>query len=517
MNIDLDGHLQAPAETLIGKHIAVVGKTGSGKTTTAMALAAPLLESGQPMTFIDPLGQFAGLKTRYPIISAGARGCDVTLAPENAATLARFSFEQRVSIILETKFYGKAAQMQLLKAYLDALWELIYQQDHPLPYGLVIDEAHLFVPQGKDTPLSETIIDIAKMGRHMRMTTIVTTQRPASIDKNFLTQAHLLIGHKMMLPVDMGIFHDLLDMPRKQVNATLKGLKAGQAVVVGDEVFLGDAEHLLVQVRRVDIEEQPEDGATITPAKLQRIDAAMLEQLRQLLETEAEPAPASVDVAALRARIAELEVRLAECEERRADEEAKIVEAYEARLVETAEKHERELAEKEAEITRLTKQLRMMELRPQAMGEPVAVPLMQVDAIEARSLRVAERTTTTVTERYAEGTHVSSRQLTLRMKRQESAFARLLDQVKRLPPASRRILAVSLEEDSAMTAEAFARLLDYAVKTVSDRLYTLQALGLVSRVDKHHWQGAGWQTLAEDYPDLDTGTLFVELMEAVEE
>lgn len=159
----------------------------------------------------------------------------------------------------------------------------------------------------------------------------------------------------------------------------------------------------------------------------------------------------------------------------------------------------------------------MMELRPQAMGEPVAVPLMQVDAIEARSLRVAERTTTTVTERYAEETHVSSRQLAMRVKRQEGGFARLLSKVKCLPPASRRILAVSLEEDDAMTAEAFARLLDYAVKTVSDRLYTLQALGLVSRVDKRHWQGAGWQKLAEDYPDLDTGTLFVELMEAVEE
>lgn len=513
MNIDLDGIIQLEPQDLIESGGVVLGARGRGKSN----LVSVLIEEHAPhLPFIvcDVHGEYWTLREKFDALVIGRSDhVDMEVEPAQAAEITAFCYENGASLILDLLYFSFEERQAFVEACFTRLWALALR--HKKPYLVVLEEAHNFVPEFVRSGTKTLMKQVALEGRKFGLGMLLCTQTTTEISKTVLK----MMGIRFLLQVfdsgDLKQYEKNIPLKPAEVREMVDALEVGQAIVVN-----------VTKKRRVDVvkirRRTTSDTAStpdVSAVKLRPVDAAMLEELRKLSGEVGDTPPAADtgEVEALRQQIADLEARLAEAEERHADEEARIVDAYEAQVVELGERHEQALAE----IKRLNKQLRAM-LMPPAPEKPVAVPLpsgshtMQVETIEAGSLRIAERTTT-VTERYAEETHVSSRQLAMRVKRQEGGFARLLSKVKRLPPASRRILAVSLEEDSAMTAEAFARLLDYAVRTVSDRLYTLQALGLVSRVDKHHWQGAGWQTLAEDYPDLDTGTLFVELMEVVEE
>lgn len=521
MNVDIHGDLHIKPEALVAKHIAAVGKTGSGKTNSVSVLTEIWLSAGWPATFIDPLDQFYPLKSAYPIVLAEKAGkrkdMDVEITPENAAALAKFSVTQRVSVILNLKFYRQAEAMQILQVYLEAMWDCLFQVDQPQPYCLVIDEAHMYVPQGKSTPLSETIIDVAKMGRHVGMTTMVTTQRPAAINKEFLTQFSLLLGHRMVLGVDMAIFHDLLNMPRKEVNNQLKRLKTGEAIILGDEIFIGEADHLKVQVR-------PAIGVSGTSVvaergKIKPLTKAMIKALQEALDVKPKAPEDSVDVTALKLRIHELEGRVNQMREEYAqaltDQETQISESYEQQL--------RDLEEaKNKEINTLQKQLRMMQAQPAQVIVPTkSVPLMDVGTVHAQEvtaqrLRVLERTTTTTERVYEEG-HLSSRQMTMRVNRQEQGFSKLLRRVENLSLASRRILAVMLESKNILTSDELQRMLDYAYNTVRNAMPGLVNIGLVQKLDTGQWKPVTWELLLNSYPDLDTNDLLVQLIDTVSE
>ncbi|MFQ5888271.1 MAG: helicase HerA domain-containing protein, partial [Candidatus Hydrothermarchaeales archaeon] len=62
----LDGHIGTPVylnpNKLLQKHVAVLAKTGAGKSYTVGVLSEELLEKGIPTVIIDPHGEYASLK-----------------------------------------------------------------------------------------------------------------------------------------------------------------------------------------------------------------------------------------------------------------------------------------------------------------------------------------------------------------------------------------------------------------------------------------------------------------------
>src|SRR4051812_46251252 len=107
LNLDTANILQLDAATLVGRSVAVLGITGSGKTNTAAVIIEELLANGFPMTIVDIEGEYWGLKERFEILVAG-RGEHVDVQAgleqaglEQAAALAKLSVSQRISIILD--------------------------------------------------------------------------------------------------------------------------------------------------------------------------------------------------------------------------------------------------------------------------------------------------------------------------------------------------------------------------------------------------------------------------------
>ena len=58
------------------------------------------------------------------------------------------------------------------------------------PYVIVIDEAHLFVPEGEGSPCKQIIREGVRMGRHYGIAIVLMTQSPVDIDKRAIRQCN---------------------------------------------------------------------------------------------------------------------------------------------------------------------------------------------------------------------------------------------------------------------------------------------------------------------------------------
>ena len=84
-------------EAALGQHIAVLGKTGSGKTFAAKAeIVEPLLERGRRVGVVDPTGAWWGLRSSrdgkgpgFPVLVLGGDHGDLPLPALGGAAVAR--------------------------------------------------------------------------------------------------------------------------------------------------------------------------------------------------------------------------------------------------------------------------------------------------------------------------------------------------------------------------------------------------------------------------------------------
>src|SRR5260370_25967306 len=90
LSIDSSNELQIQPQTLVGRSIAVLGITGSGKTNTAAVLIEELLSSGLPLTVVGIEGEDLGLKEQFEVLVAGrSQHTELEVGPNNAAQLAQ--------------------------------------------------------------------------------------------------------------------------------------------------------------------------------------------------------------------------------------------------------------------------------------------------------------------------------------------------------------------------------------------------------------------------------------------
>lgn len=82
------------------------------------------------------------------------------------------------------------SQLQLVVgATLRELQNLRLRGEIP-PYVVVLDEAHLLVPEGEDTPCKQVIRENVRIGRHYGICMVLVTQSPVDIDKKTIRQCN---------------------------------------------------------------------------------------------------------------------------------------------------------------------------------------------------------------------------------------------------------------------------------------------------------------------------------------
>ncbi len=177
------------------------------------------------------------------------------------------------------------------------------------PYTLPVEEIHEYLPQqGSAGPTGEILTKIAKRGRKRGLGIAGLSQRPADVDKAFITQADLLVWHRLTWENDTQVVRRVVSNGHAD---RVDELDDGQAFVQAD---WDDIDVETVQFRR-----KHTFDAGATPG-LDDVDRPELKSIGDDLVDELEEISAEQErrhdrIAQLEATIEKKDERIAELEE----------------------------------------------------------------------------------------------------------------------------------------------------------------------------------------------------------
>jgi uncharacterized protein len=227
--------------------------------------------------------------------------------------------ERRVPVILDVSDLSKGKQRRFVGLFLETLYDLKNRQRDPLM--VIIDEVPRFCPQqsrGADPDLNRCIgavEDIVALGRSRGLGCAIIGQRPATINKNILTQADNLfamrtVGTQDRKAIDEWVVEAQGDQEqRDELVRHIATLPLGEGYFWSPAIF-GIFRRVKFAARATfDSSRTPKVGEKrVEPTSFAKVD---LEALRGEIAQAVEKAKAD-DPRALRAQIAALQKQLRE-------------------------------------------------------------------------------------------------------------------------------------------------------------------------------------------------------------
>jgi len=116
---------------------------------------------------------------------------------------------------------------------------LFWAMDLPIsgrrqPLLVVLEEAHIFLPEGKESPAHRTISKIAKEGRKYGIGLCVVTQRPVEIESNVLSQCGTMISLRLTNKADREKVEAAMPDDLGAISGMLPALRTGEGLVMGE-------------------------------------------------------------------------------------------------------------------------------------------------------------------------------------------------------------------------------------------------------------------------------------------
>lgn len=255
ITIDVDGEVELPLKQILAGRGFITGKSGSGKSTTASVIVEEVLDRGRPVLIVDTDGEYWGLKEEYQILHVGAGGdVDHEVGPEHAEWLAEKALEDGIPVILDVS--GYIDQDEVDQIIHDVCHHLFVKEDEAqLPFLVVVEEIHEYVAQaGSLGDVGEMLVRVAKRGRKRGLGICGISQRPANVDKDFISQADWVFWHRLTWSNDTKVVRDVIGAETAE---KIDDLEPGEAFLTAD--FLDD------RVLRMRIREKRTFDAAETP------------------------------------------------------------------------------------------------------------------------------------------------------------------------------------------------------------------------------------------------------------
>jgi hypothetical protein len=292
---------------------AILAKKGSGKSYTASVEAEELLELGQQVVIVDPVGAWWGLRSSadgksagLPIAVLGGEHGDVPLETAAGEVIAEAIATEHFSAILDLSLFRKGEALRFMAAFLETLYRKNREALH-----LFIDEADTVAPQkpfGEEARTLGAAEDIVRRGRQRGIGCTLITQRPQVLSKNVLSQVDMLTALRMNHPKDLAAIGEWVAVHAdlQQAKTMLVSLPS---LPIGDAWLWAPATDLFERVsirrrRTFDSGRTPKAGErAIAPKVLAPVD---IQRLGKTIAATVEHVQAN-DPKVLKARVAELE------------------------------------------------------------------------------------------------------------------------------------------------------------------------------------------------------------------
>lgn len=373
-------------EATLDQHIAILGKTRSGKSSAMRILIEHLLDAGKPVCIIDPKGDWWGLKSSsdgkkagYPVVIFGGDHADVPINEHSGAHVAELVATGNRPCIIDLGGWMPGERTRFFVAFASMLFKLT----RGLRW-LAIDEVHNFCPKaGHLDPEAAKALHwtnrLASEGLGKGVHLIFASQRPQKVHNDTLTSAETLIAMRVGHPADREAISEWIKgcgdtKIGAQVMASLADQKRGEGWVWSPEIGFGPTRIQFPMFTTYDsFKAQPGEAVE----KLKGWATVDLDDVRAKLAAVVEEAKAN-DPRALKAEVASLKAQL-----RKTPQGASPEQLAAAR----AEGHTRGLeqgrAESAAEARRLQTAIRRA-------SEALGVPLEAVAPVPARTMAIRE-------------------------------------------------------------------------------------------------------------------------------
>jgi hypothetical protein len=307
------------ASLILAAHSAIVGKSGSGKTTTIKGLIEYSLRTdpSDHWCILDPTkSDYWGLtRSRdgkgkgLPFTVLGGPHGHLPLHHEAGAAIAGVVAAGELPLsVIDMAEFPMGGVNRFFCAFADALLKRNRGVLH-----LVLEEAHEFAPKERSGIDKENMAlyfakKLATQGRSKGLRIIVATQRTQQLHNSLLGSVDTLVVHRLLAPADQKPVLEWVKaaLPKDKADAVardLTKLEKGQAFVINDT---GVQPHQFPDIHTYDNTKSPSRGDKDIEVTVPPID---LEKLKSLMGSAVEEAEAN-DPKKLRARIKELEANL---------------------------------------------------------------------------------------------------------------------------------------------------------------------------------------------------------------
>jgi hypothetical protein len=320
--------------TVLEKHLAIVGKTGSGKTNTAKLAVEQAFDAGARVCILDPIksdwwgitssadGKHAGMPFQ---ILGGPRG-HVPLHEQAGAAIGQLVGEGKLRhSIVDMADFGPGGHQRFFIDFAQAL----FRHASGVVY-LVVEEAHIFAPKeragiGQENLAIHWMSKIASAARSKGVRLIVCTQRTQKLHNDALGSCDTIIAHRLVLPADQKPIVDWLKnntdpATLKKIVSSLASLRTGQGWICSGELGIVEQQSFPL-IRTFDNSKTPSGDAAAIDVATAQVDLAALRAIVGEAVKEAE----ANDPKKLKARIAELELQLTDRIENEFEEQSETV------------------------------------------------------------------------------------------------------------------------------------------------------------------------------------------------
>jgi hypothetical protein len=309
--------MRIPLDKVLLQHVAVLGKTGSGKSSVMRSFVEWLLMAKEPVCIIDPKGDWWGLKSSadgksagFPVVIFGGEHADVPINAHSGGPVSELVATGNRPCIIDLGGWTVADRTRFFVDFAS----LLFRHSRGRRW-LVIDEVHNFSPQGKVMdPQAGHMLHwanrLASEGRGKGIQLIAASQRPQKVHKDFLTSCETLVAMRVIHPLDRNAIKDWIDgcpdaAKGKEVLGDLASMPRGTGWVWSPEIGFGP-ERIAFQKFRTYDSFSPSAGAH---AKLKGWADVDLEEVKSKLAVVVQEAEAN-DPKLLRKKVSELEVQL---------------------------------------------------------------------------------------------------------------------------------------------------------------------------------------------------------------
>lgn len=247
LNISED--LKLPAEDALESAIGILGKRGRGKTGLVKVLMEEMVRVKLPFIAFDPVGVMWGIRSSLdgtgpglPVLIVGGSHGDIPLDKKAGSEVANAIVQANVSTIIDFSEVSKTIYRQFVRDFSRTLFSI-----NDIPRMVIIEEASELVPQRLRPDLAETFESVERLvsrGRNKGIGVTMVSQRPATINKDVLTQVDSLFVFGLTSPQDRKALREWVEAKDdegriKEFEDGIAGLQKREAWFWSPEAFGG--------------------------------------------------------------------------------------------------------------------------------------------------------------------------------------------------------------------------------------------------------------------------------------